>query len=315
MSALDKEFVFVIGAPRSGTTWLHHMLAEHPSVAAMSGEELTVFSRYLAPWATNFQLEKRNRDEGRWAQGLPCLYTEPEFEQRMLTFVEDVYSRVLLRRADATHILDKHPNYSNHLPLIDRLLPKSRFIHIIRDGREVAVSMMSVNKRVGHSPAHVRESAREWHRCVTNARVDGARLGSARYTEIRYEDLKDRTSERFSELLKFCGLATDDGFAARIAKEHDIQVRQVSRGDSGLNALRAQPDRIWKERMSTEQRWIFDRMAGRSLRDLGYAQHGWWATGAGDRLRMLPYGLASRTIRTLKSLRSIWGSPVEEQLK
>ncbi|MBK9764557.1 MAG: hypothetical protein IPO87_14700 [Flavobacteriales bacterium] len=78
--------------------------------------------------------------------------------------------------------------------------------------------------------------------------------------------------------------------------------------------MRTQPGRIWKERMSTEQRWIFDGMAGGLLRDLGYAQQGWWALGTGDRLRMLPYGLASRTIRTLRSLRSIWGSPVEEQL-
>ena len=177
MSALDKRFVFVIGAPRSGTSWLHQMLAQHPAVAAMAGEELTIFSRYVHMWVHNYEEEAKNITTGKWRQGLPCVWDAGTFEANMLRFVEDVYGRVLARNAQATHILDKHPNYSNHLPMIDRFLPQSRFIHIIRDGREVAVSMMSVRKRVGHSPGEVRGAAREWHRCISNARAYGAKLG------------------------------------------------------------------------------------------------------------------------------------------
>ncbi|MBK6409422.1 MAG: sulfotransferase [Flavobacteriales bacterium] len=63
----DKQFLFVVGAPRSGTTWLHHMLAEHPDVASME-PELTVFS-YLHLWEQRFQREKTRQEQGLWRQG------------------------------------------------------------------------------------------------------------------------------------------------------------------------------------------------------------------------------------------------------
>jgi hypothetical protein len=314
MSVLEKPFVFVIGAPRSGTSWLHQMLAAHPQVAAMGSEELTVFSRYLAPWASNFELETRNRDEGKWAQGLPCLFSAAEFEQQMRAFVDHVYTRLQARNPDATHLLDKHPNYSNHLPLIDRLLPQSRVLHIIRDGREVAVSMMSVRKRIGHSPGEVRGAAQEWHRCIRGAQAYASTLGPARYLEVRYEDLQQNTAVRLREIMAFCDLPASDELVERIAKEHNINVRQVSTGDASLNALRGQPGRIWQEKMSARERWIFDRMAGNLLHELGYAQPGWWALSSADRLRLLPYGFTAKAKRSLTALKNVWAAPVEERL-
>ncbi len=314
VSTLDKQFLFVIGAPRSGTSWLHQMLAEHPAVAAMAEEELTIFSRYVQIWAHNYEEEAKNIAAGRWRQGLPCVWEAQEFEAWMTRFVEDVYSRVHARRPGATHILDKHPNYSNHLPMIDRFLPGSRFIHIIRDGREVAVSMMSVRRRVGHSPGEVRGAAHEWHRCVTNARAAGAALGPARYMEVRYEELRTATGPLIDRIFRFCGLAPDAELIQRLIAGHDINVRQVSSGDASLNDLRAKPGAIWKEKLGTAERYIFDRMAGALLKDLGYAQHGWWALNAADRVRMLPYGMAVRAKRSAAALARIWSTPVEEAL-
>src|SRR5262245_29129418 len=106
MKSLDKQFIFIIGAPRSGTSWVHRMLAEHPQVAAID-HELTVFSRYLAPWARHFAAETQSMNEGKWSQGMPTLFSAEEFEQRMRAFVDDVYTRVQERRPAATHILDK----------------------------------------------------------------------------------------------------------------------------------------------------------------------------------------------------------------
>ena len=314
MSVLDKPFVFVIGAPRSGTSWLHQMLAEHPAVAAMESEELTVFSRYLAPWALNFDLESRNMAEGKWRQGLPCLFSPAEFEAEMRRFLSEVYGRLQALNPHATHLVDKHPNYSNHIPLIDRLLPQSRFLHIIRDGREVAVSMMSVRKRVGHSPGEVRGAATEWHRCITNARKDGAALGASRYMEVRYEDLRKDTAGMLPGILHFCGLSADPSFVADVARSHDISVRQVSTGDASLNALRGEPGRIWQQKMGTAERYIFHRMAGELLQELGYARDDWWALNTMDHLRMLPYGVMVKAKRTADALRNIWSGPAETRL-
>ena len=314
MSRPLPPVILVVGAPRSGTSWLHQMLAQHTAIAGLGDTELTLFSRYLAPWAHNFAQEKRDNDAGRWSQGLPVIYSTEEFEERLREFTRDVYERVHARKPEATHVIDKHPNYSNHLPLIDRLLPHCRVIHIIRDGREVVVSMMSARRRIGHSPGEVRSATREWHRCVTNARAYGAELGTDRYLEVRYEDLMRDRENQLRRTFDFCGVPTEDSFIAGLARSNDIQVKQVSGGDASLNALRATPSAIWKLKLSTAERWILDRMAGRLLRSLGYAQDGWWAVGPLDRLRMLPYGLFARIKRSAEALRTIWSTPVEERL-
>lgn len=311
---LPWPVIIVIGAPRSGTSWLHQMLAEHPAVAGLGATELTLFSRYLSPWSLNFQRERADLNAGRWTQGLPVLFSDEEFERILLRMTGEVYARTQAHRPGATHVIDKHPNYSNHIPLIDRLVPSSRFIHIIRDGREVAVSMMSAQRRIGHSPGEVRGAAREWHRCITNARKDGAALGPDRYLELRYEDLVRDTAAGLRACFDFCGLPVDDGFVHQLAAANNIAVKQVSGGDATLNTLRRTPGAIWKTKLGLHERLIFHRMAGGLLEQLGYAEANWWAVRPIERVKVLPYGFAQRVKRSLRALHSTWTNPVEERL-
>lgn len=309
-----RTMVLVVGAPRSGTTWLHRMLAAHPQVAALPEEELTVISRYAATWLRNYRNEERDLREGRWRQGMPVIMTEAELDAHVQPVVDDVYARVLARNPAASHIVDKHPNYANHLPVADRYLPNCKVVHIIRDGREVAVSMMSANERLGHSPGEVRPAAKEWHRCITNAQAYGAQLGAQRYLEVRYEELLSGTAEGLSRVFAFCGLSDEGGLAARIAGELRIDRKPSGRGDQRNNALRHMPGAIWRNRLTLAQRHTFDRSAGALLHRLGYAAPGWWALGPLDRLRMLPRGLLVRGKRSLLALRDIWTQPVDERL-
>lgn len=313
-TALDKHFLFVVGAPRSGTTWVHRMLATHPAVAAMEQEELTVFTRYAGTWTRNYAAEQRDIDEGRWRQGLPALMSAADLDAHLRPFIADVYGRVLAKNPTATHVLDKHPNYANHLHVIERFLPRARIIHVIRDGREVAVSMMSVHRRVGHSPGEVGAAAKEWHRCVTNAMNAAARLGPERYLEVRYEKLMADTAAELTRLFTFAGLAMEPAAIEKVAAEHHISRRQVSSGDTRNNALRATAGAIWKDRLTLAQRHRFEAIAGPLLQRLGYARPGWWALSAADRLRMLPHGFIVRVKRSIDALRRIWSGPVEERL-
>lgn len=314
MRPLDMPFVFVIGAPRSGTSWLHQMLGSHPDVAAMEKEELTVFTRYIGPWVHNYDIEDRAQNIDGIRQGLPCLFTEEELYDLMGGLVDRVYARLLERRnPEGTVILDKHPNYCNQLALIDRLVPHSRFIHIIRDGREVAVSMNSAFRRLGFGAGDTRGAAIDWHKHITNARAYAPKLGD-RYTEVRYEDLRSRTGPELERLMAFSGLRPDTALVERLVREHDISVRQVSTGDTTLNALRDTPDAIWRNKLSTRQRFTFDHIAGGLLQRLGYAQAGWWALSPTDRLRMWPYGVSVKAKRSMDALKEVWKNPFEPRL-
>lgn len=304
-----RSFIFIIGSPRSGTTWLHRMIEQHPGVATAPAE-LTLFSRYLAPADDGYSLERRHMDRGDWKQGLPLLFDQSEFDAGLREIIEAVYGRVLALNPQASVIVDKHPKYTYHLPLIERLVPDARFIHVLRDGRDVVVSMLSARKRRGFGAGDDHSAAREWADSVRMAREHGARVGGDRWVELRYEDLMMDTAELLEKVFAFCGLPADRGLCERIAAKYHISQNQVSSGDSALNAQRAVAGGIWSSRLSLEQRYIIDRVAGRKLAETGYAEPGWWATGWMDRLRMRLFELRVRASRSRSALRSIWRSPI-----
>lgn len=292
MTALGKEFIFIVGAPRSGTTWLQRMLSAHPSVASVE-PELTLFSRYVATWEDNYRREKEAMEAGRWQQGLPVLWDADRFRCHLRQFLEDSYAEVIAIRSEATHVLDKHPNYANHMPLIARYLPQARFIHLVRDGRDVALSMMSARRRVGHSPGEIRAAAREWQRNVSNARLHGASL-PGRYIEVRYEDLRSNGVAVLEQVSHFCGLPAGEGLLRGIVEANDIKVRPVSRGDAAMGIAAE-----WRTRMGLRERYLFDRIAGDLLRELGYAKGSWWVLRRSDRFMMLLAGPFVRLRRAL----------------
>jgi len=304
----DKQFLFVVGAPRSGTTWLHRMLAEHPCAAGLEGE-LTVFS-YLQQWAVRYQREKYFIEHGNRRQGIPRIFDESEFYNGLRLLAFEAYGRLLERKPEATHILDKHPGYALCIPLIDRLVPRSRFIHIIRDGREVAVSMISAHKRAGFGAGTITGASRDWATYLRAAKAEGGKLGPERYLELRYEDLVARPVDMLQKVLRFAELNLTDAEVQGIVDAYNIDRKQVSWGDNSLNDLRKIPGAIWQNKLSLEQRWTMDRMVGDLLEELGYAQPGWWATGAGDRIRMAGYPVLKRIANILGSAKHIIAHPL-----
>ena len=299
--------IFVIGSPRSGTSWLHRMIAEHPRVASIEGE-LTVFSRYLAPVVKAYEREKGHMERGEWSQGLPLLYSGPEFEAAMAGLLSCIYERLHSGRPDATHVLDKHPDYCHHLALMERFMPEARYVHIIRDGREVVVSMISAKRRLGYGAGEVEGAAREWQASVMKARAFGAVIGT-RYLEVRYEELVSDTAAVLRRVFSHFELVITAEEVERIAADYHISLKQVSRGDESLNALRSEQGAIWRSRLSVKQRFIMDRVAGRLLFALGYARPGWWATRAIQRLILLPYPLVLKSKRSIMALSAIWRNP------
>lgn len=298
-----KQFLFIVGAPRSGTTWLHRMISQHPLVAAIP-EELTVFP-YLNRLEVRYQEEKMHMDRGDWSQGAPLLYSEQEFYAGLRSIALDAYTRLQATTPKATHIIDKHPAYALHLALMDRLIPGCRVLHIIRDGREVVVSMMSAKRRLGFGAGEIRGATRDWASHIRAARRDGEPWGPERYMEVRYEELMERTPELLAEIFRFAGLSIAPAEIEHIAEEYAIDNKQVSRGDTSLNELRKKPGAIWKAKLGLEERWIMDRMAGDLLQELGYAEPGWWALKWNDKIQLY---LGNIRRRILNVAGSTWHS-------
>ena len=100
---------------------------------------------------------------------------------------------------------EKTPANVMHISLLGELFPESRFIHIIRDGRDVTLSYLSVD----FGAESVGEGAISWKRAVEQGRRDGSSLGPDRYREIKYEDLVHDPEGALRDLCAFVELPFD----------------------------------------------------------------------------------------------------------
>src|SRR5215813_13675060 len=125
-----RKISFIVGAPRSGTTWLQAMVGAHPRVC--TSDELKLFNLFTGPWEDSWQLLlELQRAEGGGARGLRTVWSDDEFYQFLTAFLQQVYTRVLATKPGAVVVLDKTPAYATYVEHIKRLIPQAKFIHLI----------------------------------------------------------------------------------------------------------------------------------------------------------------------------------------
>jgi hypothetical protein len=274
-SLFDKQFIFIIGAPRSGTTWLHAMIAEHLNVAATDQIELTFFDSYLDPILKRWNLELHNIENDKWVKGLPYLWDKEEFYEFIKGFFVKYYIKLIEKKPYVSHVLDKNPAYSKKVHLIHDFLPDAKFIHLIRDGRNVAASMISVSSRVGFGNWDISKAATDWCGYVEDA-WEAANLGSEQYLELKYEDLMTNTYDQLNLVFKFCNLPSDKKTIYRIIDKTKFKISHYS-SPSPYNREKDIIERdLWQEHLSPIQKYVFNKIAGDLLADLNYAEDKWW---------------------------------------
>lgn len=278
----DYQFLFIIGAPRSGTTMLQVLLGCHPRVATTI--ELTLFDRYISPWLEVWAKEQGAIDRGARKQGLPMIWSREELDIFLREFLTRAYQKVIDRNSSATHLLDKHPGYSLHVESIKRLLPKARFVHLIRDGRDVACSLRAARANMGFGFQYVEQSADLWNQWVHAARK-AAQFGED-YLEVRYEEFLADRPKWFSRILEFCRLPAEEKWIAETLEQNtfDKMKERHPSGDASVQLpkqfyRRGKPG-AWQEEFSVSDRYAFDRLAGVLLRELGYDKENWWAANS-----------------------------------
>jgi hypothetical protein len=170
------------------------------------------------------------------------------FDQILLTYAMEAGKRTWC---------EKTPMYVRHLSLLGKAFPNSKFIHVIRDGRDCAASF---HRRWKFNP--IRTVAR-WKDSVREGRAQGQSLGS-RYIEVRYEEVTRSPEAAFRSILEFLGVPFEESvlIAARSRPEVDGSRAQ---GVVSRNTRSAADyfDSVTASRM--------ERVAGRYLTELGYA--------------------------------------------
>lgn len=279
----------IVGVPRSGTTLLRMMLDAHPAVAIPPETGFLPALADLDPTADCARAACRIiTDFHTW----PDFHLDPDvllaaLERASPTSPADaarVFYRLYAERFGKTRWGDKTPTYGASIDRIALLLPEGRFIHLIRDGRDVMLSVRNLWFRPGDT---VEACAQDWAARVAQARALGSRV--AHYLEIRYEALITSPADTLREICRFLNLTFEPqmltyyaGAAARL-DEHQprftadgrLLVSKEARLDN--QRLVKQPpraDRIdrWKAEMTDAELQQFEAVAGEWLDWLGYAR-------------------------------------------
>lgn len=273
----DAPFPFVVGRGRSGSTLLRAMLDSHPEMAVPPESHFIPFfdghrTRYedgggFAPERFLEDLLRYSRFQ-RW--GLPEEEVREAFAASPPRTVADAVRRafaVYARHQGKARYGDKTPEYVMHLPTLARLFPEARFVHLVRDGRDVTLSYLDV--RFG--PSTVAESALLWKRFVREGRVAGRALGADRYLELRYEDLVDDPERELHRICAFVDLRYDDAMLRYFERAEEVVSGVVSRrGHRNIFLPPTSGLRDWRRDMRPRDVAVFEAVAADLLEELGY---------------------------------------------
>jgi hypothetical protein len=211
-SPLRDRVIFVVGAPRSGTTLLTTLLAAHPDVAGIIAESyLFDFDRGVGALFDNFE------GQGAWKDHVSAYVTREELVDVSRDLCDGVLERMRSRVApDARFVVEKTParRIRPKVTLARKLecYPDAWFIHIVREDDAAIRSLMRAPWNVDRSQE---SSARWWQDAV-----DGIRAVCAdhpRYQELRYEDVASDPVGVASRLFDGLGLDSDDQILAQVA--------------------------------------------------------------------------------------------------
>jgi len=171
----------------------------------------------------------------------------------------NLVDRILLETARShgkTGWGNKKPSYSLGGGDLDAIFPTARFVHIIRDGRDVALSMRNATHLLLEQNWYF--AAKDWKAHVLGGRQLQRQLGPDRYLEVKYEDLLRDPTGVFETILTFIGAAHDERLALqRISTE----IRDVMKADNSEK---------WRKRIPSSAQRTIERAAGDLLAELGY---------------------------------------------
>ncbi len=304
VSTVTAPFVCIIGAPRSGTTWIQAMIGAHPLIC--TAQELKVFDLFTGPWERSWnELDRLQRTAGGGPRGLRQVWSDEEFRCRLSGVLEDVYGRVLATKPGATVVLDKSPSYSRWVAHIRRLAPQVKFVHVLRDGRDVAVSLRVAARRWARAwaPSTIETGALLWRATVLDA-LEAKVFGPEHYLEVRYEDALRDGPSTLRRAFDFIGVPATPRQTEDIHAAHTIDRMRATGGHPFAlppEFFREGRAGAWHGDLSPIERYLFDAAAGDLLTQLGYAGEDWWIERGWQRW-LLPALAGGRPGRRLRHL-------------
>ena len=247
-SPLSDRMIFAFGARRSGTWWLQRILTAHPEVSEVPSET-DLFELGIRPLLERFH------------HGVKSSTTVGELHADrdvVLDGARDFCDQVFLPYLEpgARYLSERSPGHAKAVDVIAPVYPDARLIHIIRDGRDVARSLVARE----WGPDSVGEAAVEWRDSILQAR---AAAPEGRYLEVRYESLLEDLDGGVRALYDWLELPADDALL-----EQALSVARRPMNEDPKDPRIAQGK--WRDYFSEDDLAAFEAEAGELLEEMGY---------------------------------------------
>ncbi|MGH2993789.1 MAG: sulfotransferase family protein [Solirubrobacterales bacterium] len=278
---------FIVGVARSGTTLLRLMLDAHPELA------IPPETHFIPKLVKACEQDGDSRDRvfelltshRRWPDyGLDAAELRERLDRIEPFAAGDAlraFYGLYAEKQGKPRWGDKSPSYVRRMRRVQSALPEAHFVHLVRDGRDVALSQVEVD----FGPDALDDAARDWVDGIGKARRQARRL--RHYLELRYEDLVADPEPALRRVCEFIRLPWDPAMLDyhEGARERMAEVtRDLERGGGPAipAAVRASrhtrvaepPQRVragrWRNDMSRSDRERFEAVAGGLLSELGY---------------------------------------------
>lgn len=269
--ALAARPVLVVGAPRSGTTWVQRLLLADPRFCG--GQE----SHFFATFGRVLRDFDRKRDLPR-PHGLAHYWSRSDLIEALRELWLRTARPIVDASPAATVLVEKTPDHALFLDVVREVVPEARVVHVVRDSRAVCASLLAAGRAPwgrDWAPKSVPEAIRVW-----TAHVEGALREADRVTAVRYEDLRRAPVERLARLRAALGEP-----AARETLETAVEaasIESVGSGAGGVPAPSAEPEGFvragrvdgWRTELGFLARHRIWRETRELMLRLGYDEHG-----------------------------------------
>lgn len=272
--------IFIVGAPRSGTTLLQYMLRSHPRISLPTGE-----SHFMVPIYQNRLQYGDLKQPGNIERILKDMYRQSQefletdlhgirfgiesmaklIRQKDYLTIPDIFSTIYEENARGEGKVrwgEKTPWYLLHMPLLLEMFPSAQFVHIIRDGRDVALSLF--NRRHDFGVYNIFRAAEYWAIYLERGQKIGDKLGSSVYHEVRYEDLLEKPEKMVRRILDFLREEYSEQVVHYKKVKYSRKPVLLQKPIQKNNAYK------WKKQLRNRQTEIFESVAGTILKRNGY---------------------------------------------
>jgi hypothetical protein len=258
--------VFIVGMSGSGTTMIADCLGNHPDLYVFP-RETRVFPYFISKIPSFGDLtelsarRKLSNTLGKTFEFLRANHNEPlvlnDYELTEPGFGGVVNSLMRRLTAEQGKIRwgEKSPMYLQHISLLDEYFPNAQFLHIYRDGRDVA---QSVHRRWRLDP---RRTIYRWRNIVTRGIEQGKKLNANRFMEVSYEKLTQNPEAELTKICHFLNLKFHPDILKSSMRQMDPEIRT---GSIVKNISK------WKGYFSEKRISEMESIAGNLLIELGY---------------------------------------------